>query len=368
MLRRVLIASTVLILGQTRAQPRFEAFWESWSSYMFPDDKEHNPWFLDLGDINSGGAGFIGGPNVVTVTSADFCVEGCQENYPDEFCSKYPPEGIPNKPRSVDDWGTKFNITSEVLTKGIAEIQSRGGKVILSYGMEWDAGISAQNGGGDRYLEEIPLNAHKFAARVKKNVEDWNFDGVDFFNWAIDHSQFWDDSCPGSCQDDFDKPELHTWNRPGHSVVYHSLVIRAVREALGPTKTISYTKSRPYLNKYSMPSDTGADRFSNAVITSTHPFLDFITVGADTGGTAGTENRRQTREELQAFGIPLSKVGFLIDTYRQSQHWPTNAELEDVINEVKAYGMAGVGLSSINMENNEMRGNFARMVAELLYL
>ena len=28
------------------------------------------------GDINSGGAGFIGGPNVVTVMGADFCVEG----------------------------------------------------------------------------------------------------------------------------------------------------------------------------------------------------------------------------------------------------------------------------------------------------
>ena len=41
---------------------------------------------------------------------------------------------------------------------------------------------SFQNGGGDRYLEEIPFNAQKFARRVKKNVEDWNFDGVDFFN------------------------------------------------------------------------------------------------------------------------------------------------------------------------------------------
>ena len=30
-------------------------------------------------------------------------------------------------------------------------------------------------------MEEIPGNAAKFAARVKKNVEDWNFDGVDFF-------------------------------------------------------------------------------------------------------------------------------------------------------------------------------------------
>ena len=28
------------------------------------------------GDINSGGAGFVGGPNVVTVMGADFCVEG----------------------------------------------------------------------------------------------------------------------------------------------------------------------------------------------------------------------------------------------------------------------------------------------------
>jgi hypothetical protein len=226
------------------AQPRFEAFWASQASYAYPDDKEHNPWYLDLGDINSGGAGFIGGPNVVTVMGADFCVEGCQENYPDEFCSKYPPEGIPNKPRSVDDWGTKFNITSEVLTKGIAEIQARGGKVILSYGM---GGISAQNGGGDRYLEEIPDNARKFAERVKKNVEDWNFDGVDFFNEDSDSSQYWDDSCPGSCQDEVNAP-YDRWNKPGHSVVYHSLVIRAVREALGPTKTISYTKSRPYIS------------------------------------------------------------------------------------------------------------------------
>ena len=82
------------------------------------------------------------------------------------------------------------------------------------------------------------------------------------------------------------------------------------------------------------------------------------------------------------------QVGFLIETNGWSQYWPTNAEVEDLINEVfvtssspkfysnsvqhifkvKAYGMAGVGLSNINMENNAMHGNFARMVAELLYL
>jgi len=361
---RVLLVSTGLILGlayETEAQPRFEAFWASSHSFLYPDDKQHNPWYLDLGDINSGAAGFIGGPNVVTVMGADFCVEGCQENYPDEFCSKYPPEGIPVKPRSVDDWGTKCNISSEVISKGIAEIHARGGKVILSYGM---GGISAQNGGGDRYLEEIPGNARKFARRVKKNVEDWNFDGVDFFNLDSDPNQYWDDSCPGSCQDEVNAP-YHRWNRPGHSVVYHSLVIRAVREALGPAKTISYTKARPYISSsYNMPSDTGGDRVPNAVIAASHPFLDFITVGT----TYDMENMRSTREEIQTFGIPLNKVGFLIDTNMQSQYWPTNAEVEDVINEVKDYGMAGIGLYHINMENNEKRGSFARMLAELLYL
>jgi len=80
------------------------------------------------------------------------------------------------------------------------------------------------------------------------------------------------------------------------------------------------------------------------------------------------ENMRSTREEIQTFGIPLNKVGFLIDTNMQSQYWPTNAEVEDVINEVKDYGMAGIGLYHINMENNEKRGSFARMLAELLYL
>ena len=32
---------------------RFEAFWESWASYMYPDDKPHNPWYLDLGQLHN---------------------------------------------------------------------------------------------------------------------------------------------------------------------------------------------------------------------------------------------------------------------------------------------------------------------------
>ena len=50
---------------------------------------------LLAGHINAGPLGYLDGPNVVTIGFADQCVQGCQEEYPDEFCSKYPPEGIP---------------------------------------------------------------------------------------------------------------------------------------------------------------------------------------------------------------------------------------------------------------------------------
>jgi len=355
---RPFLASAVLLglLCKTRAQPRFEAFWDPTVSYMYMDDKQHNPWYINLGDLNTGGSGFIGGPNVVTVKGADFCVEGCQENYPDEFCSKYPPEGIPVKPRSVEDWGTKCNITSEVMTKGIAEIQAKGGKVILSFGAgSWyGEGISAQSGGGDRYLEEGPTNALKFAERVKKTVEDWNFDGIDFYNAFPFEGLFWDEKCPGPCQDD---PDNHRWNQPGRSAVYHSLVIRLLREALGPTKTISFTKFRPFsIGSYH-------NEVVDTVIAAAHHYLDYITVGV----FADAESRQRTRDDLQSLGISLDKVGFLLRTDSQKQYWLTDSEVEDIVTEVKDYRMAGITLSNINMENNEMHGNFARGIAELLY-
>ena len=113
---------------------RFEAFWESWASYMYPDDKPHNPWYLDLGQLHNHWAsqhiwrttrwhqlwrrrlhwgskrGHCYGRRLLCgrwryililllliLCDIFLLVEGCQEDYPDEFCSKYPPEGIPNK-------------------------------------------------------------------------------------------------------------------------------------------------------------------------------------------------------------------------------------------------------------------------------
>ena len=83
--------------------PRFEANWKSEAIFLYNDDELHNPWYIDLGAIDVGGPGYTGGPNTVTIHAADYCVEGCQEDYKDEFCSKYPPEGVPAQPRTVED-------------------------------------------------------------------------------------------------------------------------------------------------------------------------------------------------------------------------------------------------------------------------
>ena len=105
-------------LNTSFSLPRFEVYWESQFSYDYNDDEAHNPWFIDLDAVAVGSPGDFVGPNVVTIHAADYCVEGCQEDYPDEFCSKYPPEGIPAKPRTEGDWGAKFNVTSNMMEKG----------------------------------------------------------------------------------------------------------------------------------------------------------------------------------------------------------------------------------------------------------
>ena len=68
----------------------------------------------------------------MTIDSADYCVEPCQEEYPDEFCSDYPPEGVPSG-------GTKYNITAKMVRDGIKSIHERGGQVFLSYGGRHEA-------------------------------------------------------------------------------------------------------------------------------------------------------------------------------------------------------------------------------------
>merc|ERR1712212_559299 len=183
----------LLLPALAAALPRFEVHWESEKSYEDVDPL-FSPWHIRLGDIDVGPSGYLGGPNVVTIDSADYCVESCQEDWPDEFCSKYPPEGVPNKPRVVEDWGTKYNITGDLVAKGIKSIHERGGQVVLSYGGRHEAvlygssqrssrsGISAQPGGGESYAVLCAANAGLLTERIYKNIVDWDLDGVDFYN------------------------------------------------------------------------------------------------------------------------------------------------------------------------------------------
>merc|ERR1712098_969581 len=111
------LLTIVTLITVVTPLPWFSVYWESQDSYMYNDDEQHNPWYIDLGDIHAGLPGNSAGPSTINIAFAGTCVSACQESYPDEFCSRYPPEGIPAKPRSVDDWGTKFNITSNMLAR-----------------------------------------------------------------------------------------------------------------------------------------------------------------------------------------------------------------------------------------------------------
>merc|ERR1719225_1735487 len=58
--QQILVFLTLLF---TKAQPRFEVFWESSVSYQYVDEKQYNPWYINIGDFDTGGLGYIGGPN-----------------------------------------------------------------------------------------------------------------------------------------------------------------------------------------------------------------------------------------------------------------------------------------------------------------
>ena len=341
-----------LLASSCLAVPRFEAYWESEASFLYNDDELHNPWYIDLGAIDAGGPGYIGGPNTVTIHAADYCVEGCQENYPDEFCSQYPPEGVPAKPRTVEDWGTKFNITANMMREGIDRIHDKGGKVNLAYGgSHWRlsneqylyvAGIGAENGGGSTPIYEDTVAAGKLATRIAKNVNDWNLDGVDFFytSGLMNHYMTYEG----------DNGVTYVW--PGNSANYHFAVIRQLRTKIPSWKTISVTATHSVDFQPSSPILTTI----TTVIAASHPYLDWITLGA----YAINDNNL---DAMAAFGIPLSKVGVIIDDYEYEVPVVTAA-----VEKIKERGLAGLSLFSINKENNMFRGEFARTVAELLYL
>ena len=78
----------------------------------------------------------------------------------------------------MDDWGTKFNITSRMMSEGIADLQKKGAKVHLSYGK---FGLQALRGGGEEQTIESTFWAKSLAQRMVRNVEDWGLDGVDVF-------------------------------------------------------------------------------------------------------------------------------------------------------------------------------------------
>jgi hypothetical protein len=270
----------------------------------------------------------------------------------------YPPEGVPAKPRTVDDWGTKFNITANMMRDGIDKIHAAGGKVNLAYGgrrMDREErypgqffGISAEvGGGGSTHYEDGP-NAIALAERIVKNVEDWDLDGVDFFFTGPENSvQYYPTTSPYKTS-------------PGGSAVYHYIAIKALRGLLPPGKTISYTTTHAV--DFVNGEPYGHATLSETVIAACHPFLDSISFHAEKALDY------QNMEAMEALGIPLSKLGAVFVKEGSEQLLPSTVEMEAAVMTIKERGLGGLSVFSINQENNLFRGAWARMVAELLYI
>ena len=161
-------------------------------------------------------------------------------------------------------------------------------------------GISAEVGGGSSTYYEDGPQAMALAERIVKNVEDWDLDGVDFFFTGPQNSiQYYTTASqyvPG----------------PGGSVLYHYMVIKALRGLLPPGKTISYTTTHAvdfvygaghdhcYANDNEAPCTVAT--LMETVIAACHPFLDSFSF------KAVKALNYQNLDAMEGLGIPLSKL------------------------------------------------------------
>ena len=235
------------------------------------------------------------------------------------------------RPRSVDDWGTKFNITSNMLASDIPKLKAKGSRIILSYGKD---GLQPYWGGGIIMGYEGFATADMLATRMTNNVKEWDLDGVDIFTLGIGTFGY----------SDF-----------GMNAAFHSRVIKSLRNELAPEKTISYTiltapcSSDPWWHPM------------NDVIALSHEYLDSIYL-----------EMTPLKEEcvlnyfINELGVPASKIGWLMEIDSSS---PDNEEemMLFLTKSVKSRGLHGLSLFSVNKENNRYHAQFLKAIAEELY-
>jgi len=316
-----------LVLGLTvlgHSLPQFEVYWESAGSYEYPGDIDSPTWYIDLENIKAGLPGNLAGPSIVTIGFADGCVEKCQEEYPDEFCSKYPPEGVPNKPRSVDDWGTKFNITSSMMTKGIAALKAEGAKVHLSYDS-----IHPMQGGGLEDASQDMNHAYRLAQRMVRNIEEWGLDGVDILYYGGYGGSFY----------------AYT------NIGFQHHLLKDLRQLLPPEKTISYTTVHPPSGGLWYPMEE--------VISIAHRYMDTINVLYVPGYEDSVLNK--LTDEL---GVPAHKIGWLLDLVTTGH---TEEDMLNMVSSIKQKGLRGLSVFNANNENEHFGGEYLKTIAEILY-
>ena len=212
----------------------------------------------------------------------------------DQFC----------RPRRNDDWGTKFNITSSMMTKGIAALKAEGAKVHLSC-----SGLYPTRGGGVEDAGQDYTHAEVLAQRMVRNVEEWGLDGVDIY-------------IRGTFQGNFESTYIG-------NVGFQHYVLKNLRQLLPPEKTISYTILH-------QPS-SGRWYPMEQVISIAHQYIDVINVIYDYGGYGDTVLDKLTEE----LGVPAHKIGWLMtmDSYGH-----TEDDMLNMVSSIKQKGLRGLSL------------------------
>ena len=228
-----------------------------------------------------------------------------------------------SRPRTVNDWGTKFNITSQMMTKGIAALKAKGTNMNLSYGKY---GLRAMKGGGQEYTAECVFWAQSLARRMAQNVEDWNLDGVDVFVIG-----------------GFER------SLEGVNSAFHYHVFKHLRLLLPAEKTISYSIFS--FNEDYEPMET--------VIAAAHKYMDYINIHY-----VPDQEDEILHLLTSNIGVPASKIGWMMSLAEDSQNMEN---IVSMINSIKEKGLRGLSFFSVNQENTYNRGELLKQIAENLY-
>ena len=280
-----LIFTLFLLAHANSKMPMIETYWEAWTM-------EHSTDFASsLKTIPIASPGTVG----VNIIDISFCNYHFGEDDQGRITL-----GYINELKTPDE--TLYTV--DELIADVKAVHKKGGLVKLSFG---GATFSMATGVAD------VGSAAEFAQNVKKAVEQFDFDGIDFDV---------EDATSGDIQ---------------------IAVIKECRKALGPNKLISYTL--PGTGELHSPYST--------VLSETHEDIDAVNVMAYDVYWTGYDPLTDFKD-IEALGVAKEKIvwGVMPGCHDASNEFTTVDDAKSAAQQVAQLGLYGVMMWDINRDTN----------------